>query len=95
MQSLLLLIDTVLRLYMWCIIIAVVMSWLISFNIINTHNRFVYMIYDFFFRITEPALSRIRRYLPSFGGLDISPVILILLIVFVRNLLFEYGSRLI
>ena len=94
MWSLLLLIDTILNLYMWCLIIAVVMSWLISFNVINTQNRFVYMLYDFFFRITEPLLGRIRRYLPNLGGLDISPVILILLIVFARNLLHEYGGRL-
>lgn len=93
MHSLLILIDTVLSLYMWCLIIAVAMSWLIHFNIMNTHNRVVYMIYDFFYRITEPVLGRIRRFLPNLGGIDISPVVAILIIVFVRNLLFEYGSR--
>ena len=93
MQSLLILIDTVLSLYMWCLIIAVVISWLIQFNIMNTSNRIVFLICDFFFKITEPVLSRIRRILPNFGGIDISPVIAILIIWFARNLLREYGGR--
>jgi YggT family protein len=92
MHSLLILIDTVLNLYVWCLIIAVAMSWLIQFNIINTQNRIVYVIYDFFVRITEPLLSRIRRFIPSFGGIDVTPVIAILLIWFIRLLLREYGG---
>lgn len=95
MLSLFFLIDQIISLYMWCLIIVVVMSWLTSFNIINTQNRFVYQIYDFMYRITEPALRPIRRWIPNFGGIDISPVILILLLVFIRNLIKEYGSQLV
>ena len=69
------------------------MSWLISFNVINTHNRFVHLVGDFFYRITEPALRPIRRFLPNLGGLDLSPIVLILLIWFIRNLLSEYWGR--
>src|SRR5690606_14704475 len=93
MYSLYLLVDTVLNLYSWCLIIWVIMSWLISFNVINTHNRFVHMVGDFLYRITEPALRPIRRFLPDLGGLDLSPVVLILLIWFARNLLQEYWGR--
>ncbi|MEE2999804.1 MAG: YggT family protein [Pseudomonadota bacterium] len=95
MLSLLFLIDQVIGLYMWCLIIVVAMSWLTAFNVINTQNRVVYQIYDFMYRITEPALRPIRRWLPNLGGMDISPVILILLLIFFRNLLKEYGSNLI
>jgi len=94
MLSLFFLIDQVIGLYMWCLIIAVVMSWLTAFNIINTQNRVVYQICDFIYRITEPALRPIRRWIPNFGGIDISPVILILILVFLRNLLREYGGNL-
>ena len=92
MQSLLFLIDQVIGLYMWCLIIVVAMTWLASFNVINTQNKLVSQIYDFLYRITEPALSPIRKRLPNLGGLDISPVILILVLVFIRNLLREYGG---
>jgi len=92
MQSFLILIDTVLSLYMGCIIIAAVMSWLTYGGVINTHNRFVYMIGDFLYRITEPVLRIFRRWIPNLGGIDVSPVVVILLIVFIRNLLREYGS---
>ena len=95
MLSLLFLIDQVIGLYMWCLIIVVAMSWLTAFNVINTQNRVVYQIYDFMYRITEPALRPIRRWVPDLGGIDISPVILILLLIFIRNLLKEYGSSLI
>ena len=95
MQSFLFLIDTVLNLYLWCIIISAIMSWLTAFNVINTHNQAVYTIYNFLYRITEPALRPIRRWVPNLGGIDVSPVVLILVIVFVRNLLKEYGSTLV
>ena len=95
MQSLLILIDTALNLYLWCIIISAIMSWLSAYNVVNTHNQVVYTIYNFLYRITEPALRPIRRFIPNLGGIDVSPVVLILLIVFVRNLLKEYGSSLI
>jgi YggT family protein len=93
MYSLYLLIDTVLNLYSWCLIVWVIMSWLISFNVINTHNRFVHLVGDFLYRITEPLLRPIRRFLPNLGGLDLSPIVLILLVWFARNLLSEYWGR--
>jgi YggT family protein len=81
------LIDTIIALYMWALIISVVLSWLVQFNVINTSNRFVYTIGDFLYRITEPVLGRIRLVLPAIGGIDLSPMILILALVFLRNLL--------
>ena len=72
--------DYVLYIYMWLIIISVVMSWLIAFGIVNTYNRNVAMIGDVLYRLTEPVLRPIRRMLPNFGGLDISPVLVILII---------------
>ncbi len=87
MYSLLKLIDTVIHLYIWCLIISAVMSWLVAFNVINTRNRFVYSVGDFLYRITEPALRPIRNILPNLGGIDISPIILILLLFFVSSLL--------
>ena len=90
MRSLLILFDTLIELYMWLVILWVVMSWLVSFNVVNTHNRFVYLVGDFLHRITAPALRPIRRFLPNLGGIDIAPVILILLLWLLRNLLREY-----
>jgi YggT family protein len=94
MRSLLSLIDTVLMLYIWVLIIQAVLSWLIPFNVVNTYNRFVYSIADMMNRLTEPVLRPIRNFMPHLGGIDISPVILILLISFLRNLLHEYGGYL-
>ena len=93
MQSLIQLVDTVIQLYIWALVISVVLSWLVAFNVVNTSNRFVYMVGDFLYRITEPALGRIRRVLPNLGGIDISPLVLILGLVFLRNLLFEFVGR--
>ena len=87
MYSLLNLIDTAIHIYIWCLIISAVMSWLVAFNVINTRNRFVYSVGDFLYRITEPALRPIRNILPNLGGIDISPVILSLLLFFVSSLL--------
>jgi YggT family protein len=83
------LIDTVLELYIWVIIASVVLSWLIAFNVINTRNSFVYQIGDFLNRATEPALRPMRGLLPNLGGIDIAPVVLILLLVFARRLLWQ------
>jgi YggT family protein len=83
------LIDTILALFMWMLIASAVLSWLVAFNVINTHNRAVYQIGDFLHRLTEPLLAPIRRFIPNLGGIDISPVILILLISFLRELLPE------
>jgi YggT family protein len=90
MNSLLWLIVQVIQLYIWCLVISVVMSWLIHFQVVNMSNRFVYMVYDVVYRLTEPALKRIRRLLPNLGGLDLSPIVLLLLLVFGRGLLDEY-----
>ena len=93
MMSLLFLIDTVISLYVWCLIISAVLSWLVAFNVINTQNRVVYMIGDFLYRITEPALRPIRNVVPNLGGIDISPVVLILGLFYLRSLLHEYWPR--
>ncbi len=90
MNALLDLILLVLRLYSYLLVAWVVLSWLIAFNVINTHNRFVYAVTDFLDRITEPVLRPIRRVLPTMNGIDLSPVVLILLIYFLSRLLIEY-----
>jgi len=77
----------ILDFYIWIIIIGAVLSWLVAFNIINTHNRFVQMAGDFLYRITEPLLRPIRRVLPQMGGLDLSPLILIFIILFIQSFL--------
>ena len=81
------LLDIVLRLYMWAVILAAVVSTLASFGVLDTRNRIVWTIGDFLYRLTEPALRPIRNILPSFGGIDISPLILILIIMAARMLL--------
>jgi YggT family protein len=90
MYALLNLVDTVIMIYIWLLIIQAVLSWLVAFGVVNRHNRVVVMVGDFLWRVTEPVLRPIRRVLPDLGGIDISPVILILLLYFVRNLMFEY-----
>jgi YggT family protein len=87
MNALFWLIDQVIGLYITLVIVQVVLSWLVAFNVINTGNRFVYMVGDFLYRITEPALKPIRRLLPTMGGMDLSPVVLILGLYFLRVLL--------
>jgi YggT family protein len=81
--------NTVITIYIWLLIASVVLSWLIAFNVISTGNRFVYEIRDFLYRITEPLLRPIRNLLPNLGGIDISPVVLILALYFIRDLAFE------
>jgi len=93
MQSLYILLDTVIGLYSWLVIASAVISWLIAFNVFNTRNPAVYAVGDFLYRVTEPALRPIRRWVPSLGGVDLSPVILLLLLFFARNLLAEYWPR--
>ncbi len=89
MNTLFELLFTVTWLYSWVVIIGAVLSWLIAFNVINTQNRFVYTLVDVIYRLTEPALRPIRRFLPDFGGIDISPVVLLLLLIYVPKFLFE------
>ena len=90
MYALLSLVHTVITIYIWLLIIQAVLSWLVAFGIVNRHNRAVAMAGDFLWRVTDPLLRPIRRILPDLGGIDISPVILILLLWFIDNLMFEY-----
>jgi len=75
----------VIQLYIWVIIASAILSWLIAFNVVNTSNRFVYSVADMLYRVTEPALRPIRSILPNLGGIDISPIILILILMFIVN----------
>jgi YggT family protein len=84
MRALFLVIDLVLLLYIYLLVAAAVLSWLVAFNVVNTRNQAVAVIGDFLYRVTEPALRPIRNILPDLGGIDISPVILILIIIFLR-----------
>lgn len=93
MNAILWLITTVIDLYVWIIILQVVLSWLIAFNVINTQNRFVYLVGDFLYRVTEPAMRPIRRFLPNLGGIDLSPIVLLLLLYFGQRVLIEYWPR--
>ena len=89
MKSFLILFDNIVNLYIWVLIIHVIFSWLVAFNVLNTSNRFVYSVLDISYKLTAPPLNFIRRFLPNFGSIDISPVILILGLMFFRNLVFE------
>ena len=90
MKSVLILIDSIFSIYIWILIINALLSWLIAFNVLNTSNRFVYSVLDVSYKMTDPLLRPIRNFLPNLGGIDISPVILILLLMFLRNLAFEF-----
>lgn len=90
MMSLLFLIDTIITLYIWSLVIYVVASWLIAFNIINPWQPAIRQILTMLERLHEPVMSRIRQLLPNLGGIDISPIIVLLALQFLRNLLFEY-----
>jgi YggT family protein len=85
MHALIGFIAMVITLYIWVVIISAVLSWLIAFDVVNRRNRAVYTIADSLYRLTEPALRPIRKVLPDLGGLDISPVILILGLIFLRD----------
>jgi len=87
MDAVIWLINTVINLFIFVLIVQVIMSWLIAFNVVNTRNRFVYMVADVAYKITEPVLRPIRRILPNFGGLDLSPIVVILLLGFIQRLL--------
>ncbi len=90
MKSILILIDSVVTIYIWVLIINAVLSWLIAFNVLNTSNRLVYSLLDISYKMTDPLLKPIRNFLPNLGSIDISPVVLILLLMFARNLIFEF-----
>jgi YggT family protein len=88
--ALLNLISTLITIYIWLLIAQAVLSWLLAFGVVNRYNRVVASASDFLWRITEPVLRPIRSVLPDLGGIDISPVILILVLYFLRDLMFEY-----
>ena len=79
----------ILKLYSYVVIANVLISWLVAFNILNTQNRFVFSVLDATYKMTDPALNKIRRFIPTFGSIDVSPVVLILLLMFLRNIVFE------
>jgi len=89
MRAILWLINTIITIYVWLLIAQAVLSWLLAFGVINRYNRTVSVIGDFLYRVTEPALRPIRAMLPNFGGIDISPVVLILILYFLRILIDE------
>ena len=89
MKSLFFLIDSVINIYIWLIIINVILSWLVAFNVLNTQNRFVFAVLNATHQLTDPVLNKIRKFIPNLGSIDISPVVLILLLFFIRNLFFE------
>ena len=89
MKSLFILFDNIVGLYIWILIINAIFTWLVAFNVLNTSNRFVYSILDVSYKLTDPPLNYIRRFLPNLGSIDISPIVLILGLMFLRNLIFE------
>jgi YggT family protein len=90
MRALFLVIDLALELYIWIVIAAAIFSWLVAFHVVNTRNQVVAMIGELLYRVTEPVLRPIRNLLPNLGGIDISPVILFLIIIFIRYVIALY-----
>ncbi|GAB1717251.1 MULTISPECIES: YggT family protein [unclassified Nitrobacter] len=90
MRAILDIVLIILDLYVWLLIASAILSWLIAFNVVNTRNQFVAAVAEFLERITEPLLAPIRRMLPNLGGLDISPIILILIILFMQRVITYY-----
>ena len=93
MNSLLYLIIQIINLFQFVLIIYIILTWLVNFNIINTGNRFVYSILDTLYRLCEPSLNFVRRYLPTFGAIDLSPIIVYLALWFAKSLLIEYWPK--
>ena len=93
MNSLLYLIIQIINLFQFVLIIYIILTWLVSFNIINTGNRFVYSILDALYRLCEPSLNFVRRYLPTFGAIDLSPIVVYLALWFIKSLFIEYWPR--
>jgi YggT family protein len=90
MRAVLDIILIILDLYVWLLIASAILSWLIAFNVVNTRNQFVAAVAEFLYRINEPVLAPIRRMLPSLGGLDISPIVVILIIMFIQRVISYY-----
>ena len=89
MNSILILFNDIVRLYIWVLVINAAASWLVAFNIINTSNRFVYSVLEISHKLTDPPLRFIRGFMPNLGTVDISPIVLILVLVFLRNFINE------
>ena len=90
MNSLLALIIQIINLYTYVLLIYIIITWLIAFNIINTSNRLVYSVVEVLYKLCEPVLKYVRRFIPNIGNIDISPIIVLLLLWFFQNLLIEY-----
>jgi len=88
MNPFLWLLDTIINIYIWLLIGSAVLSWLIAFNVVNTRNPIVHSVGDFLYRVTEPLLRPIRNMLPNLGGIDVSPVILIIGLLFLERFIF-------
>ena len=93
MNSLFFLIIQIISLYKLVIIIYIIATWLINFNVINTSNRFVYSLMEALYKLSEPSLRIVRKYIPNFGNIDISPIIVFILLEFLQRLLIEYWPR--
>ena len=87
MKSIFILLDSVITIYLWIIIINAILSWLVAFNVLNTQNIFVFSVLEFSYKLTDPPLNFIRRFIPNLGAVDISPVILILILWFIKDLI--------
>ena len=90
MRAVLDIVLLILHIYIWLLIASAVLSWLVAFNVVNTRNQVVAMLLDFLYRLTEPLLRPIRSIMPNLGGIDVSPVILILLILLLENVIVRY-----
>ena len=93
MSSLLGLIIQIINLFQFILIIYIIGTWLVNFNVINTSNRFVYSVMEAMYRLCEPSLNFVRRYLPAFGSIDLSPIVVYLGLWFLKSLLIEYWPR--
>ena len=93
MNSLLYLIIQIITLYKFVLIIYIIATWLINFNVINTSNRFVYSVMEILYKLSEPSLRIVRKYIPNFGSIDISPIIVYLALEFLQRLILEYWPR--
>lgn len=93
MNSLLGLLIQIIDLYKLVLIVYIIITWLIAFNVINTSNQFVYTLMEILYRISEPSLRLVRRYIPTFGNIDISPIVVFLILWFLQSLLIEYWPR--
>ncbi len=84
MKAIYLLLFQIINIYEWVVIIHVILSWLVAFNILNTQNKFVYIVLEFTYKATNPILNKIKNYIPNFGQIDISPIILLLGLWFIK-----------